>query len=479
MFVPVAVQTRSSARAAEHPGGGVVSGVGGVVVRHLQPPRQTRRRRHRVAVQLPRPRARRHRPQRRRRLQRGVEAALELAGPRQRGAEDRLAADGVREQRRRRGVARAGAVGEEVLVAEARGGGPGLGLVQGVVAGRGRGHQLPAPGAAVRAVAVLAVAGAGRPGRGPRLVGEVLPQVAGLDAVVDAGVGRGVQRQRAGPHRGQVAAGLAVAVLARVAGQRAAAGQPLPGHGAGSHEVVGRGLGPLREARHQVIGGGSVVSILVPRVTLRLVSVDDGCGRLLLPVARLLLVLGQRVLGHVGQQLGQRLPLLVLLVRVQDGPGALLDDGAAPRPRPRPAVLETLPILPLLLGLAAATGDARAGLGAGVEAGQHGLGVEAVEDGVEGFQGHLRFLGLVECLFVGLKFVVREAWLGHTKHAVVSTLRPLISLPVNNKCCKESGHYLLELETKDLLRDCEIFGNIRITFVSSTSKCPQMLSHTC
>ena len=69
----------------------------------------------------------------------------------------------------------------------------------------------------------------------PGFVGQVLSQVAGLDAVVDAGVGGG---------HGEAVDPLHV--LARVPGP----GQSVSGHGACRHQVVGRVLRVVRVARY-------------------------------------------------------------------------------------------------------------------------------------------------------------------------------------------------------------------------------------
>lgn len=116
----------------------------------------------------------------------------------------------------------------------------------------------------------------------------------------------------------------------------------------------------------QVVGCCPIVSILarVPQLGLIPVPIDDGGSSLHLVLN--FLPRSHRVLGHVGEQLRQGLPLLkirsmimsetlieadlVLFMRVEDGPCPLLNDGASSSSGPGAAIFKAVvPIFPLLL----------------------------------------------------------------------------------------------------------------------------------
>ena len=172
----------------------------------------------------------------------------------------------------------------------------------------------------------------------------------------------------------------------------------------------------------QVVGRCPIVSILarVPHLGLFPVSIDDGGSSLRLVLD--FLPGCHRVLGHVGEQLRQGLPLLkirsvmqseaiidanlVLLVRMEDGSCPLLYDGSTARSRPGSSIFETvISILSLLLARLGVVCVASLTSPAALETGHHCLGVDAVKHRVEHLEGHLCLLVLVELVYG------RRAWL--------------------------------------------------------------------
>ena len=189
----------------------------------------------------------------------------------------------------------------------------------------------------------------------------------------------------------------------------------------------------------QIVGRCPIVSILarVPQLGLFPVPVYDGRSSLRLVLN--FLPGSQRVLGHVGEQLRQRLPLLkirsvtmsgtselanlVLFMRMEDGPCPLLNYGSSSSSRPGTSILETVPIFPLLLSRLGAASivvvlASLTSTGA-PEAAHHSLGVDAVQHGVKHLERHL-------CLLVLIKLIPgRGAWLvcSRTEQVgIVSTL---------------------------------------------------------
>ena len=78
----------------------------------------------------------------------------------------------------------------------------------------------------------------------------------------------------------------------------------------------------------------SVLSHLLSRRSMLSVGSSKG---VVIPQSRLRLLLFGRVLRHVVQQLRQRQATLLVFLRMQDGPGALINHRTALRPWPGPA----------------------------------------------------------------------------------------------------------------------------------------------
>ena len=197
----------------------------------------------------------------------------------------------------------------------------------------------------------------------------------------------------------------------------------------------------------QVVGCCPIVSILarVPQLGLIPVPIDDGGSSLRLVLN--FLPRSHRVLGHVGEQLRQGLPLLkirsmimsetlieainlVLFMRMEDSPCPLLNDRASSSSGPGASILKTVvPIFPLLLarlGAVVLTSLASLTSTAALEAAHHCLSVDAVQDSVEHFECHLCLLVLVE-LVPGRGDGLVLLWTEQV--GVVSTFRPLSTLP--------------------------------------------------